>query len=167
MLGGSFGRHSEETKEKMSKARIKYLADENNLEKLRESIKNRSKREYTPEILKTMSETTLNFMADPVKKAKWMESLKKRPKSSFSPEDIAKATKARQKAVTQYTLEGEFVAEYGSIKEAALAIGGSQAGIGNCLRKGPTKDGRPRTSFGYRWEYNNKERSKNDTININ
>ena len=55
---------------------------------------------------------------------------------------------SKRKQVYQYTLNGEFVAEYSSLTQAALNIGINHAAIGSCCRKGINH-----SSHGYRWSY--------------
>lgn len=54
---------------------------------------------------------------------------------------------SRSRPVIQLTLSGNFVAEYPSIKAAALAIGGHKGRICNCAR------GNSKTYYGYLWRY--------------
>ena len=51
------------------------------------------------------------------------------------------------KFILQYTLEGEFIKEYPTLKEAALQISGSAHSIGECCR------GKQKTACGYKWKY--------------
>lgn len=53
------------------------------------------------------------------------------------------------KPVLQYTLDGEFVAEYPSGMEAHRVTGCKQSGINNCCL------GKLKTSYGYVWKYKN------------
>ena len=64
------------------------------------------------------------------------------------PDLIGKNTKK----VYQYTKDGRFVAEYGSIKEAAIAIGNAKrsSDITNCAK------GEIPSAYGYIWRYNKK-----------
>jgi hypothetical protein len=56
------------------------------------------------------------------------------------------------KKIYQYTKDGKFVAEYNSIKAAAIAMGGEKrsSDIINCAR------GNIRSAFGFDWRYNKK-----------
>lgn len=55
------------------------------------------------------------------------------------------------RAIEQYTIQGEYVATYNSIKEAAIAVGNGKTGsINNCLV------GRSKSAFGFKWKYKNK-----------
>ena len=66
------------------------------------------------------------------------------------PDLIDKGTKK----VYQYTKDGKFVAEYNSIKEAAIAMGGIKrsSDIINCAK------GNLRSAFGFDWRYNKKNK---------
>jgi hypothetical protein len=66
------------------------------------------------------------------------------------PDLIDKGTKK----VYQYTKDGKFVAEYNSIKEAAIAMGGIKrsSDIINCAK------GNLRSAFGFDWRYNKKKK---------
>jgi len=59
------------------------------------------------------------------------------------------STFLNKKPVNQFTLDGEKIASYPSVKEAARETGLGATGIGNCLSR------RTKTSGGYKWEYDN------------
>lgn len=50
-------------------------------------------------------------------------------------------------AVIQLTLDGEFIAQYNSLKEASAATGVHSTGVGHCCR------GKHKTAGGFRWMY--------------
>ena len=70
-------------------------------------------------------------------------------------ENLSKSLKGRDCSylntpVEQYTKEGEFLREFGSVKEAAYFMGytnGKGVGISGCLR------GIQPTAYGYKWKY--------------
>lgn len=55
--------------------------------------------------------------------------------------------KATARAVLQYSLDGEFVAEYFSAMEAGRVTGFRQSGISECC------NGKQKTAYGYIWKY--------------
>lgn len=56
-------------------------------------------------------------------------------------------SKKMSKPVLQYTLDGEFVAEYPSVREASRVLGFSNTCIGACC------NGKRQTHQGYKWKY--------------
>ena len=56
-------------------------------------------------------------------------------------------TSTLKKAIFQYDLDGNFIAEYESINEAARQLGTRNDGISACLRK------KQNSSGGYIWKY--------------
>ncbi len=56
------------------------------------------------------------------------------------------ARKSRYVTVLQYTLDGELVARYGSLKEAARAVGKGESTISLCL------SGKGKTAGGFVWK---------------
>ena len=72
--------------------------------------------------------------------------------------DYGTRTEKYYKAVIQESLDGEFIAEYKSINEAAKAIGGNACNITRYLRGGYKSKSRgkkynPTHSYGYKWRY--------------
>ena len=55
----------------------------------------------------------------------------------------------RGKAVVQMDLDGNFIARYPSMAEAAKAVGGVKQGICGCCNKKP----RHKTAYGYKWKF--------------
>lgn len=55
----------------------------------------------------------------------------------------------RKKPISQYGLNGDFITNFNSIKEASETLNIKQSGISACLR------GLQKTSRGYKWKYNN------------
>lgn len=53
-----------------------------------------------------------------------------------------------KKVVYQYSLDGELIAEYPSVKEAAQQLGYSKGNLSNACT------GRYETAYGYKWAYN-------------
>jgi hypothetical protein len=51
------------------------------------------------------------------------------------------------KPVTQLTLEGEFIANYGGANEAARQLGVHQASVSSCC------NGKCKTAHGFKWQY--------------
>lgn len=71
-------------------------------------------------------------------------------------EPIERVRKANQIAISQYTLDGEWVRDWSCLKEATDYFGGkSTSSINNVIK------GRSKTAFGYKWEH-----KKNNTENI-
>ena len=61
---------------------------------------------------------------------------------------LERVSKTRSKPIIQLSLDGEFIREWNSTKEAAKFIGCCRENINRCL-VGVTK-----TAFGYKWKYN-------------
>lgn len=63
------------------------------------------------------------------------------------------ASELNQRPVIQFSLDGEFIKEYSSIKSACISIGVKQlnCSIGKCCK------GTYKTGHGYIWKYKNKE----------
>ena len=57
----------------------------------------------------------------------------------------------RRKPVFQYSLDGVFIAEYSSSRQAGLALGVCQAGISACC------NGKAKTAHGYKWYHKKQE----------
>lgn len=57
----------------------------------------------------------------------------------------------RRKVVYQYSLDGKFIAEYSSSRQAGLALGVCQAGISSCC------NGKAKTAHGYKWYHKKQE----------
>ena len=69
-------------------------------------------------------------------------------KRKMSESKKGKPIPSNRKPILQYTKEGDFVAEYGSIEEAALVVKGNPTAISNTLKKGGES-----TSASYIWKY--------------
>ena len=65
----------------------------------------------------------------------------------WSPEHRQKAANSRKKPIIQYTLDGEFVAEYDSAKDAAEQLGVCANAINNCC------NGKTKTSYNFKWRF--------------
>jgi len=59
------------------------------------------------------------------------------------------------RAVNKLSIEGNFLTEYKTIKEAAIKNNISMASITNCCR------GRQKTAANFKWQYNNKYIAEN------
>lgn len=66
-------------------------------------------------------------------------------------EIVKKGMPKRLKKINQYDLEGNFIQQYDSLTDAALAVNGSKGNISLVAR------GRYKTAYGYKWEYVEKE----------
>lgn len=66
-------------------------------------------------------------------------------------EELVKTKKKKTtgKAVLQFTLDNQFVAEYESCEKAGKTLGLNGSGINRCAR------GERKTAFGYKWKYKN------------
>jgi len=64
----------------------------------------------------------------------------------YAPRSPPKVTKLGKRRVRQLSLDGEHIAEFESLTEAAKAVGGSKSSIWTAVKK-------RKTSFHYRWEY--------------
>ena len=72
--------------------------------------------------------------------------------------DYGTRTEKYYKAVIQESIDGEFIAEYKSVNEAAKAVGGNACNIIRYLRGGYKSKSRgkkynPTHSYGYKWRY--------------
>lgn len=107
---------SEETKEKLRQSHLGHSPSEETRKKMSESQKKRKPSEKQLEILKRGRET---------------------PKSEETKEKIRKTlqlTSSKNKAILQYTLDGEFIAEYISAAEAGRILGLDPSGIRKACR---------------------------------
>lgn len=64
-----------------------------------------------------------------------------------SSEHIQKAANSRKKPIIQYTLDGKFVAEYDSAKDAAEQLGVYASAINRCC------NGNTKTSYNFKWRF--------------
>lgn len=58
------------------------------------------------------------------------------------------------KVVIQLSISGDYIQEFGSVKEAAIAIGGKYSNICMCAR------GTNLTAYGYKWKYKYNKRNE-------
>ncbi|OHW63069.1 GIY-YIG catalytic domain protein [Andreesenia angusta] len=86
-------------------------------------------------------------------------SLKTEKRLKACRENAKKASKKNEVPVIQLSLEGEFISEYSSIKEACAAVGVTQLNnsIGKCCK------GIYKTGHGFKWKYKNKGEEVNLT----
>ena len=68
-------------------------------------------------------------------------------------EQIKKTIEVLSKPVIQYTLDGEFVAEYPSAKEAERQTNIKQSNISNCCIGAIRKGYKVKTAGGYKWSF--------------
>lgn len=159
--GGNKGKLSEETKALVGIKSRQWKND--NPEKVKEIALNAAK----SNIGKKRSMETRKLQSEAAKgKARAAEhsmniSLAKKGKPSphkgkhFSPQaadNIRAAAKIRRQkrcAVVQYTLNGEFIKEWASIKEASESLSIHKATIGGCIRNVPHY----KSAGGYTWKY--------------
>lgn len=124
--------HTEETKEKLRQANLGKKQSEETKQKKREKMLGRYDGEKHPMHGTKHSEEH---------KAKISESLKK----AYA-ENKRTPIKAGEKKVFQYSLEGDFIAEYPSRLEASKSISRSSSSISDCI------NGKRKTCAGYLWK---------------
>lgn len=102
-----------------------------------------------------VTEETRQKISNSKKGQKMPESMKEKLRGrKKDPDVILKTIKANQKPVLQYTLEGEFIREFESIKEAALYVG--LKGGNSLVSYLKDKENRKQCG-GFKWEYKLKE----------
>ncbi|ABT15665.1 hypothetical protein FR483_N380R [Paramecium bursaria Chlorella virus FR483] len=137
--GGSTGKPSEETKQKISEANIGKTCTEETKQKMSKAKSGKKHymygKEHTEETKKKMKEAhTGNTRTEETKKK------------------ISDATSGEKnhnsKKMYQYTLDGTYVDSYGSCGDAARALGKSS---GPCISKCARGD--RRSAYGFKWSY--------------
>lgn len=68
---------------------------------------------------------------------------------SPSTESIERSAISRMKKILQFSMDGEFIMEWGSIKEASESVGVDRSCISRCCL------GENKSSAGFKWEYKN------------
>ena len=137
--GGSTGKLSEETREKISEASLGKTLSEETKQKMREAKKgekhNMFGKEHTEESKHKMREahTGKEHTEETKKKMREAKSGEKNPTS---------------KKVYQYTLDGTYVDDFGSSGEAARALGKSSGSLISMCARGELK-----TAYGFKWSY--------------
>lgn len=120
---------TEETKYKMSLSHKGKEISKETKKKMSKSAKNRIYPKNWGDIIKKGHKNKdKNFYKDP----KWV--------------------KSQCKPIIQYNLDGEFIREFGSLKEASYILGVNYIGISHCLHKNQ------KTAHGYKWKFKEKGR---------
>jgi hypothetical protein len=115
---------SKEWKEKLSLSHKGRIYSKEAKEKMRISAKNRIYPENWGEKIKKGHKTKdKSFYKDP----KWV--------------------KAQCKSIIQYDLDGNFLREFGSLKEASYLLNINYIGISHCVHK------KQKTAYGYKWKF--------------
>ena len=150
--GNSTGKHSEETKKKMS-AGIKnaYKNTEYKEKKIAEAKKSYAKPEYK----KQLSERTKRLWQSKEYRTKMISVHRGKTVSAEARKKVSDARKGRfmggdnvnARAVEQYTKDGVFVACWDSAMSASRATGANNAKICECCK------GKRHSAGGYRWKY--------------
>lgn len=141
--GGMLGfKHSQESKLKMSKSHKGVIPSEETRKKM--SIAQKGK---------TFSEETKKILSNKLKSRGWtQEAIKKSADKhiglKMSEETKKKIKDSQRRIILQYDLQNKFIAEWDSIKDAAISIGlKSTSSIRQCLI------GKSKQSHGYIWKY--------------
>lgn len=158
---GSRGKNSVETRKKISEKRAVWISA--NPDKVREIALNASRSNIGIKRSEQTRRKQSNAAAGRIKTAEHCEAISQAKKGKPSPmkgrqfsatarANIAAAAKARDNqgiAVKQYNLNGSFVKEWPSIKEASAFFGMSKGTISGCVRKAPNY----KTAAGFIWQY--------------
>lgn len=149
--GNSIGKHSEETKRKISEA-SKNISDETR----RKMSKSRKGKHHTEETKQKIREKNLGLTKKPHSeetKRKMSEQRKGENNGMYgrthTDEVKSRLRELNSIPVKQYSLKGEFIAEYRSITEAGNAVSGNPNNIAYCCKNNQ------KTSSGYIWRYAN------------
>lgn len=129
-------KHSDESKNKISKGLKNNPSLKNNLE--------RSKK------------ISISLGMNTERNKKISEKLKGKPKSDVHITNMKKPkpegfNNNMEKQIIQMTNEGKYLNTYKSITQASKETGYSISGISNCLRK------KSKSAYGYKWEYHEKQ----------
>ena len=143
------GRHSFDGKNRMIEASKRRWEKEGEKELRSQclSLRWNTDKEYRNKLEKNLKKGRSNEYDDKRKEGlrnKYKEE-EYRAKKSNQLKEINVATKS--KPVIQYTMDGEFVKEWPSAREAARALGYSQSNISNCCI------GKHKQAYGYIWRY--------------
>lgn len=138
--GGSRGKLSEETKQKMSEVRLGVSKSEETKRKMSEA-----------QIGKTLSEEIKRKISEAVKGEKNHSfGIPKSEETRRKLSEVQSGEKSRSsKQVYQYDLEGRLLGSYGSTGEAARCLKIDKSHIGRCAR------GESKTAYGFIWTYAN------------
>ena len=128
--GGSHGKHTEETKRKISKKNKNRKRTQQQREKISSSMKGRY-----------VSEETRQKMSEAQKGENHPFYGKK-----HTDETKKKMSETRNKKVSQFTLDGHFIKEYDSLSQAASETGINIATISLCC------NGKTKTGSGFIWK---------------
>jgi group I intron endonuclease len=127
--GGSCGKHSEESKQKMSestKGEKHPMWGKHRSEEYKQKMSESTKGEKHPMWGKHRSEETKKKISDSTKGEK----------------------NHKSKRVYQYALDGTFINSFESVGEAVKYVEGDRSNIARCAR------GKLKTAYGFKWSYN-------------
>lgn len=150
--GNSIGKHSKETREKMSTGiKRAYENPEYKEKKIAEAKKSYAKPEYK----KQLSERTKKLWQSEEYRAKMTSVHKGKTVSAETRKKVSDARKGRfmggeninARAIEQYTKDGVFVARWDSAMSASRETGANNAKICECCK------GTRSSAGGYRWKY--------------
>jgi group I intron endonuclease len=139
--GGLGGKHSEETKQNISKALIGKKQSKETIEKRSKSLQGQKRSDYTKQL---MSEAGKN------KKITWGDKISEAKKKStyrHSKEIMKKIAQINSKPIEQYNLDGTLLNTYPSAMEAMRQTGVKNDNINQNLR------GKSRSAGGFIWKY--------------
>lgn len=132
--------HSDETKRKISELNRGRVRTEDVKRRIRESVK----KSMTDERREFIRSRTREALSDPEKRKK----ISTAQKMTWSdPEKIEESRNLNCKGVSQFTLTGEHVMTYRSVREAVRQTGINHGNICTCARGGK------RTAGGFVWKY--------------
>lgn len=137
--GGIGGRHSEETKQNISKSLMGKKQSKETIEKRSQSLKGLKRSDYTKQL---MSESKKKVEVTWGKKIS--ESKKGKPKPKGFGQKMAQIN---SKPIEQYTTEGTLLNTYPSATEAMKQTGIKNDNISMCLR------GKSKSAGGFIWKY--------------
>ena len=134
---GCFGkRASEETKEKMRKARREYLSDSDNMEAQRSRSSGVMKKLWEDDTFRQESLERLSKYRRKPGEYSWSEEAKAKLSATLKGKWVGDKSPCA-KAVVCLTKDGEFVARYGSTAEAARAVGAYTSNISRACQHCP------------------------------
>ena len=139
--GGIGGRHSEETKQNISKALMGKKQSKETIEKRSKSLKGQKRSEYTKQLMSEAGKNREITWGDQISQAKLNSTYK------FTESHKNKISQSSSKPVEQYTPNGILINTYPSATEAMKQTGIKNDNISQNLR------GKSKSAGGFVWKY--------------
>jgi group I intron endonuclease len=141
--GGIGGKHSEETKQNISKSLMGKKQSKETIEKRSQKLKGQKRSDYTKQLMSELGKNRNIIWGDKISEGK------KKSDYVFTPEHKNKISKNNSKSIEQYTPNGVLLNTFSSATEAMKQTGVKNDNISHCLR------GKSRSAGGYIWKFKN------------